>query len=614
MLGFVSPWWLLLFPVLASALFYCYRIRSRPEQETVASLFLLKKLVSQSYSPKTVRLPLLFWLELVMLALILFVLAKPNWSATKKTAVILIDNSFSMSQILGSAKDRRSLLSLAKAEAAEIIRRSVSGTRFEIYASAPNCQNLKESRSLAAVSNSEATAQLQSLKLSFSEDQLTNCIYRLKRKFVDAQIYVVTDRAPSVQTESNLKVKTITSSADSYNLAVVGVDLAQGSTDLLSVDIAAFGNLAQEKKATLSLYSLGVSGERRLLREREVSLTSRVVSELLRVDPKDQIYYVELRATQRSVAEAFSLDNYAWYVRGKTARATIDLYSDRSRTELNLNQIKGFRFNLNKPEDYLNSSGPNGDAIIFDRFIPASLPDVNSLFLLPPDQSEVESLPRSESAVSNQPLLFVDEKHELLRYLDLNNWKKVSGRVVTGPIWLHSVMSVADGALLSAGVDHGSRYVNLGFDLFPFEGDRNLGVSILTLNVLNWLSLKAETEQVLESNLDSSEFKLIDGLSLEALGLEAYQTTGVWQSLAKTTEVSSQFMAKNFFSLEESDPIRKPLLISRDASKLDKHSPIVGAESDLTTATWALILFLMLHVFGLLAERWLLLKVRGGNE
>ena len=234
--------------------------------------------------------------------------------------------------------------------------------------------------------------------------------------------------------------------------------------------------------------------------------------------------------------------------------------------------------------------------------------------MLPPDQKQVDGLPRTELAVSNQPVLFVDEKHELLRYLDLNNWKKLSGRVLTGPIWLHSVMSVAEGALLSAGVDHGSRYVASGFDLFPFEGERNLGVSILTLNTLTWLSLKPELEQVSQPNFEASEFKMIDGLTLDTLGLEAYQTTGLWESLSEAPEGSSKMVARNFFSLEESDPVRKPLLISRDSSGASKANVAISEDSDLTSVSWILGLFLLLHSISLLAERWLLQKARGAND
>ena len=56
------------------------------------------------------------------------------------------------------------------------------------------------------------------------------------------------------------------------------------------------------------------------------------------------------------------------------------------------------------------------------------------------------------------------------------------------PLWARSVINVEQGAVVVAGESHGLRFAAVGVELLPFGGASTPTVSILTLNLLNWLT------------------------------------------------------------------------------------------------------------------------------
>ena len=53
---------------------------------------------------------------------------------------------------------------------------------------------------------------------------------------------------------------------------------------------------------------------------------------------------------------------------------------------------------------------------------------------------------------------------------------------------MKSIINSEQGSILFAGESRGFRFAVLGFEIFPFEGSKTPALSVLTLNLLNWLA------------------------------------------------------------------------------------------------------------------------------
>jgi hypothetical protein len=106
--------------------------------------------------------------------------------------------------------------------------------------------------------------------------------------------------------------------------------------------------------------------------------------------------------------------------------------------------------------------------------------------------------------------------------------------------------------------------VKVGFELFPFEGKRSPAVSILTLNLLKWITgsgLSAgfvPVGEVVPGVRDGLVLQQFDGLQ----GRNTIDGIGAVLHVPGLFRAESQIVAGNFFSVEESN-LREsaPLLI-----------------------------------------------------
>jgi hypothetical protein len=133
------------------------------------------------------------------------------------------------------------------------------------------------------------------------------------------------------------------------------------------------------------------------------------------------------------------------------------------------------------------------------------------------------------------------------------------------------------GALLCAGEEGGNRYAIVGFELFPFDGIKSPTLSVLTLNILNWL-FHAETLNTQNSALSAKLLNvrtIVERLVPDPLQiplnerLEALERPGVFKLTASTDgDSSAELYASNSFFDDESDIGReRTLAIPRQSAQ-----------------------------------------------
>jgi len=267
---------------------------------------------------------------------------------------------------------------------------------------------------------------------------------------------------------------------------------------------------------------------------------------------------LKLSLDARDPADAISLDNQG-YVVNNPSSGSIVVISEIPPAALGLSQLSDYSFIPEGPK-----ASPGSAKTIFHRMVPKTIPSSPSLVILPPEGplpwkgGEVLRPPQSSALEISR----WTETHPIARYTQPQLLSIPSARVLVCPDSAAAILHSQYGALLCAGEEGGNRYAIVGFELFPFDGIKSPTLSVLTLNILNWL-FHAETLNTQNSALSAKLLNvrtIVERLVPDPLQiplnerLEALERPGVFKLTASTDgDSSAELYASNSFFDDESD-------------------------------------------------------------
>jgi hypothetical protein len=275
---------------------------------------------------------------------------------------------------------------------------------------------------------------------------------------------------------------------------------------------------------------------------------------------------LSLSADPRDAADAISLDN-SGYVVNNPSSDSIVVMSELPPTALGLSQLSNYSFILETPKATAGTA-----KTIFHRVTPKTIPSSPSLAILPPEGplpwkgGEVLRAPQNGAVEISRWI----ETHPIARYTQPQLLSIPSDRVLVCPDSATAILHSQYGALLCAGEEGGNRYAIVGFELFPFDGIKSPTLSVLTLNILNWL-FHAESLGNQNSALSAkllNERTLVERLAPDTLQiplserLDALEHPGVFKLTVPTEgDSSAELYASNAFFDEESDIGRERIVV-----------------------------------------------------
>ena len=183
--------------------------------------------------------------------------------------------------------------------------------------------------------------------------------------------------------------------------------------------------------------------------------------------------------------DAFALDNVAWATPTAGAQIQVLFVSPTPADAAGLGSLPQLSIRTLAPENY-SPDAAKADLLIFEYGIPKELPAANALLVMPPGGDNVFGLRLAPGATTQitdwrSPDPLTDGVN--LRLLSMRQPESFGVHP-----WMHSVVNSNLGSLILEGTHQGHRYVALGFNPFPYLGRSNLPMSILTLNILGYLS------------------------------------------------------------------------------------------------------------------------------
>ena len=476
-MSFLSPLALLglLFVPLVLAM---YLLKLRRDRQVVPSTLLWQKLLTdvEANAPwQRLRKSLLLLLQLLLVLLLAILAARPFLERPAGLAgdvVVVIDTSASM-----AAKDiPPDRLTEAKAKVLEKLRDlPANGTVSVIEAGRTARVVINGTTDLGRV-----RAAIEGITVSASTGDLgdaLNLANALAARVGDAEILVATDAALAIKPTNRLdhKVSVLQVGRDRNNQAIVALAVRPAPSGVTRSVFVSIANLDIESaQRRLELYADDILIEARDLTTLEPQTRTEVIVDDV---PRDaSVIEVRLTAiTAGGETDALAFDDRAWAIVPPDRLRRVLLVSEGDPyLETALSYLPSTELYGVTPAKYGPDTHPElFDLIIFEGFLPATLPRAAILAIGPPASSDLGEL---VGTLTDPGIATLSADEPILKFVDLSEVHIGRAAKLVQPAWARTVIPGPAGSpLLYVGVRDGQQAAVLAF--LPRNSDLPLQVA-----------------------------------------------------------------------------------------------------------------------------------------
>ena len=533
-----------------------YLVRRKPRRVVFSSLLLfLEQGTDATAKPwGRLRLPPIFFLQLLLLILLILALGEPVLSVRVSNVAVVLDNSASMqAQVGGTAR-----IALARREAARVLADFGATGKVDVFRSVPRLEKINKT----ALAPSEAAALVARLEPYDMADVAADDNRLLNRLAVDSKyerVYLITDR-PARGQSATIRVITVGRPGDNLALTAFHVSRSSLANARLESQVEVTNYSSRERRVRVAIQGGGAT-----LATREIVVPAGGSAAAAFQGFAEHPYY----EAELDVQDALALDNRRFAVPASSRNLRVMGISPRPQALASLRAVAGITVDNIAPEDYQTTDRSAYGLEIFHLSAPADLPGNPSLLILPPEQNPAVRL---GAPVMRPSISGWRQAHPLNRYLNVALLRPAYARPFVPQIAGESVLESPQGTIAFAAEHQGKRHLVLGFDPFPYLGRDNLPMSIFTLNLLDWFLAaggaagQATGEPIVLSDLQRSATVTMprgDAHSLDGRG--SYSNTffqGIYQV---NRNGNRRLLAINYQGAGESD-LRERKLIELQGS------------------------------------------------
>lgn len=468
--GFLYPGALVFF-ALVPLLIVAYLVRERPRSVMVSSVLGYRALRAlKSERPwGWPRLDWLFLIELVILSLVVLAMAEPYVIHQHTPVAVVLDNSAAMQAGIPPG---------ARFEAAKAaLQRPIpnqNGIAVSLYVTAPQPHLVRSS--ITAAQAQSAISRLQPIDAPQSTISVAKMLGDLVAGHRFTQILFASSDPVSQPLPPSLRVFRAGDPLPNFAIGSFAVGGAQFGSGALRarVTVANFSSEPQNLEVEISAEGKALARTQAHVAAREISSV-----EFPTLAPTSA-YRAELKP-----ADNFALDNVAYATPAIGAEIQVLFISPTPADAAGLASLPQLKVSTLSPEQY-SPSDAKADLLIFEYGVPKEFPAANALLVMPPGGDDVFRLQLKPGATTQ-----VTDWRSPDALTDGVNFRLLALRqpesFAVHP-WMESVVSSNLGSLILQGTHQGHRYIALGFNPFPYLGRSNLPMSVLTLNILGYLS------------------------------------------------------------------------------------------------------------------------------
>ena len=446
-----------------------YLVRRKPRRMVFSSLLLFLEGGTRASRPLgRINLPPLFFLQLLLLALLILALSEPVFSVRPTNVALVLDNSASMQAV----EDGKARFDLAKEKLGAVAGELSPSGLIDLYLTVPQLAKFNRDPWSPAQAL-DAVGKLGAYDLGDAPIDYDQALNQLVREQKYQRVYLFTDH-PAAEQSATIRVVSI--GRPRANLAVTGFEVHRSSlVDARMEASAAVANFSGRDEKIQVVLKAGDT----TLASREIAVPADKTSTVNFAGFAERPYYeIEIGAR-----DALALDNRRFAVAPRSRSLRILAVTPRPQAAASLKTIQGVSVDTAAPADYGNVVRGGHDLEIFHYSSPARLPETPALFILPPENSSLVDLgtPMSKPQISGWR-----EPHRLTRYVNFSLLRPTYARPLRPQTAGQVILEGPGGALAFAVEQRGIRYLTLGFDPLPYLGRDNLPMSIFTLNLLDW--------------------------------------------------------------------------------------------------------------------------------
>ena len=490
-----------------------YLLRQRHHRRVVPALFLYQDISSPVRRRLwgRIRLSPLFLLQLLILLLLVAIAARPvlRYDAAGKVAIVL-DTSASM-----QARDpsgQSSVFAVAKKKIQQELANIPAERAVSIFTTNPLGAIPKDlldplvgsaDTGRLITTGSDMQAVLESVRVSDapdpSEATLSAFFAQLLRDRDFERALFVTDRpvtSPPGEPTAGHVLRTVTLNSAQPNIGISTFRLYRSPFFPDEIHATVGIHAAQDALSQLNSGQMVIEDGQthQRLAAQPLSRTAPQTFSFSRLPPtttyRARILFDEGEGGGQD-KDGLAVDNAAYAVLPPLEEIAVLLVTPTPEVGDSLGQIPNLTLTLMTPQDYDPATVTQASAfrcILFHLTAPEALPPTPAAFFLPPDDNPLFSLGQG----ARQPALtHWTHGHPLTSYVTFPLLTPAYAQALQPSGWNTPVIESTVGPLLLAGERAERRYVVTGFDLLPYLGTRNLPASILTLNILGWLSDRA---------------------------------------------------------------------------------------------------------------------------
>jgi Ca-activated chloride channel family protein len=463
-----------------------YLLKLRREETVVPSTLLWQRLIAdvEANAPwQRLRRSLLFLLQLLLVVILVLLAARPfveRPAGLARDIVLVVDTSASM----GATDVAPNRLAAARQAALDALRDLPAGGRVSVIEAG------RTARIVAAATSDLGRIRqaIDSIRPTTGPGDLGDALElasELASQSGDAEVLVATDAAlatvPSTAVDARVRVLRVGEERGRRNQALVALAVRTAPSAVTRSVFVSVANVDIEAaKRRLELW-----GDGRLLEARDVQMDAQQRADVIIDDVPRDVSVLEVRlvaadgsSEAASPADQLAADDRAWAVVPPDREREIllvgegDPYLETALSFLPNTQLFGLTPDR-YPADARRTDGTEWDLIIFEGYVPATLPDVPTLAIRPPETSALGDL---AGKLTNPGIGTLSPDEPILRYVDLSTIHIAEAAKLDLPAWARTVIPGPQGApLLYAGVRAGVPTAVLAFE--PRRSDLPLQVA-----------------------------------------------------------------------------------------------------------------------------------------
>lgn len=589
-LSFLSP---LAFQLLYALplLLLPYVLRNREKEVIVPALFLYQGLPTASRSRLWGRLQLTrsFFLQLLILLLVIAAAARPFLHEQRSKIALVLDTSASMQ---ARAPDGTgSLFALAQQHAGQALATIPASASIHLFVTTPLPKFVATSSEERGNLRTELSRLAATDAPDASDEVLSAFFSNLLGEQGFQHVFFFTDRSLAAPATTHA-FTVVTLGGPQANLGITSFRLYRSpfAPDDVDATITVAG-VERPQELTISIEDAD-TGKR--LVSRSFTYKNATDFSFSRL-PVAKAYRARL-----NVEDGLALDNEAYAVLPSLTNVSVLLVSPSANVAASLQSIPNLNLEHLPPQEYTPEKAARFAFVLFHLATPETLPPTSAAFLLPPAGNALFPLDKATNQVQ---VTQWTTAHPLTSYVTFSLFAPAYAEALQPVGWCPPVVHATVGPIVLAGEREGRRYVATGFDLLPYLGKKNLPISIFTLNVLGWLadqagqppSVKTGTSMTLAEESAAIRFS-----NNEHLAFTGRVVLLLRQGIYTVTEYGIERRVAVNLSNEEESHLARPLQLA----SLTAPPPVAPETTGQPLWPWLLLGALFL----LLLDRWLAMR------